>query len=66
MPMYSVAYGTETHEFDSRMEAIEAAKEMSDDKRGTVMVQDETEREQLIYKYGELDSYTLDLRRRRK
>ncbi len=60
--MYLVTVGTQTHDYDTREEAIVAAKEFSADSRGTIIVRDEEERERLTYHRGKLESYTYDTR----
>jgi hypothetical protein len=60
--MYQVALGVKTVEFESRVEAIDAAKEFSKDNQQTVLVKDAQERERLSYYNGELENYTYDTR----
>lgn len=64
--MYLVTVGTQTHDYDTRAEAIAAAKEFSAEHRGTVVVRDEEERERLTYHRGKLESYSYDTRGPRK
>lgn len=60
--MYHVAMGVKNFEFESRVEAIDAAKAFSKDHQQTVLVKDEQERERLSYYNGELENYTYDTR----
>ena len=60
--MYLVSIGPRTLEYETRAEAIDAAKELSLESRRTVIVRDELERERMSYHMGSLDSYTFDTR----
>jgi hypothetical protein len=60
--MYHVAIGLKTLEYETRKEAIVAAKDLSLDNQQSVMVKDELERERLSYYNGELENYTFDTR----
>ncbi len=64
--MFEVTYGTNLHEFPSRKEAIEAAKEISGEYRGMVNIADEKGRERMVYQAGELVSYDYETRLRRR
>lgn len=63
--MYEVAVGPDTQHFDTREEAIAAAKALSSETRVPVFISDATGREQLTYQHGELDNYTWETRPRR-
>ena len=64
--MYQIAAGTEIQEVESRVEAIEMAKDLSTNTRRPVVVQDEDETEFLTYKEGALSKYQYEPRRRRR
>lgn len=64
--MYILSYGTESEQHDTRAGAIEAAKDASSNNRGQVVLEDETGRETFIYRHGELETYTYELRFRRR
>lgn len=60
--MYNVALGVKTFEYESRVEAIDAAKSYSKEHQQTVLVKDGQDRERLSYFNGELENYTYDTR----
>lgn len=63
--MYTVSFRGETHDFDDRMEAIEAAKEMTETGNRMAEIVDDSGREQMTYKGGALDHYVYETRPRR-
>jgi hypothetical protein len=60
--MYILSIGGETHEFDERMDAIEAAKEMTENSRKEAEIVDEAGKESLTYLRGTLDRYVYETR----
>ena len=47
--MFEVTYGTNLHEYTTRKEAIDAAKEISGEYRGMVNIADGDGRERMVY-----------------
>jgi len=60
--MYTVSTGTDIKEYETRLEAIEAARETSNELKQSSTVIDPHQRERLVYSHGELDSYTYETR----
>jgi hypothetical protein len=60
--MYTVSTGTDIKEFDTREQAIEAAKQITLELKQASTVIDPHQRERLAYANGELDSYTYETR----
>lgn len=60
--MYTVILGDETRKFESRKEAIQTAKDISDTSRGYVEVQDEKLKELFRYRGGNLELYLFETR----
>ena len=60
--MYTVSIGNDITEYQTRAEAIAAAKEQSAESRQPVFVLDESQRERMAYQFGELESYTYETR----
>ncbi len=63
--MYTVFAGEDQHDFDHRYEAIEKAKELSQEERGQVEIEDLLGRESFVYRGGSLQSYVYEMRHRR-
>ncbi|MEZ4269418.1 MAG: hypothetical protein R3F39_23915 [Myxococcota bacterium] len=61
--MFEVSYGEEMQTFETRIQAIAAAKDLSNDNRGVVSITDESRRERMTYQGGELISYDYETRR---
>jgi len=63
--MFEVMVGEEVHTYDTRQEAIAAAKDLSTEKsHGMVSISDSDNRERMTYQGGELVSYDYETRRR--
>lgn len=62
--MYELSYADVVQTYDTRLEAIAAAKEISADHGGTITVTDEAKNERMVYQGGELMSYDYETRRR--
>ncbi|MGM0575524.1 MAG: hypothetical protein ACQEXJ_07315 [Myxococcota bacterium] len=62
--MFEVVLGDDIRSYDTRREAIDFAKEWTQENRGTVSISDEDRRERLTYQGGELVSYDYETRRR--
>jgi len=61
--LYTLQFKEEEKEFESRREAIEAAKEMTDTSSHRAEISDELGVESLVYRYGEMEYYEYDTRR---
>ena len=61
--MFELMMGEEVKEFGSRSEAIQAARELSSEYRGTIAIMDGDKRERMTYQGGELVSYDYETRR---
>ncbi|MGM0576429.1 MAG: hypothetical protein ACQEXJ_11930 [Myxococcota bacterium] len=65
--MYTVSVGERIHdEFEQRSDAIDAAKEISEEKRGKINIEDDTGREWMVYRNGELEYYVFETRSRQR
>ena len=62
--MYELSYADQVLTYNTRAEAIAAAKELSVEHHGGVTVQDEDQLERMVYQHGELMSYDYETRRR--
>ena len=62
---YEVSYAGESHDCETREEAIELARELSQQNHGNVVVEDEDNVERMTYRNGALEQYLHDTRRRR-
>lgn len=62
--MYSVTVNDETTEYETRAEAVVAARELSNESGGRVQVEDARQTELLTYRGGTLESYVYETRRR--
>ena len=60
--MYKISYGQETEKIETRDQAIELARDISDGNHRTVTVEDDAER--LVYRNGSLTQYLYDARKR--
>ncbi len=60
--MYELTFGEEIQTYETRAEAIVAAKEISAEGHGLVAITDEQQRERPTYQGGELLSYDHDTR----
>ncbi len=60
--MYEISHDQDTLKVETRDEAIEKAREISDGNHRTVVVEDEVER--LVYRNGSLMQYLYDTRKR--
>lgn len=61
--MYELLIGEEVTNYETRAEAIVAAKEISSEKHGQITITDESRRERMLYQAGELVSYDYETRR---
>lgn len=64
--MYTVYAGEDAQEYQTRKEAIDAAKELSDGQHRPVEIQDESGRESMTYRHGSLEYYVYETRDRRR
>jgi hypothetical protein len=64
--VYSVTVSNETTQYDTRTEAVVAAREVSSETGRRVEVEDSEQREFLTYLGGSLESYIYETRRRHR
>jgi hypothetical protein len=62
--MFELSFGTTIQNYDTRSEAIQAAREVSAEHRGMVNLLGDEGRERMTYQGGELLSYDYETRRR--
>lgn len=62
--MYSVTANEESTQYDTRKEAVIAARAVSSETGGSVEVEDSKQTELLTYRGGALESYVYETRRR--
>ena len=62
--MYTVTVNEQVTEYETRAEAVAAARAASAETSGRVQVEDERQRELLTYRGGALESYSYETRRR--
>jgi hypothetical protein len=63
--MYEITDGNETHDAETRKEAIKMARDLSQSSYNQVIVEDEHDCERLTYKNGDLMKYWYDTRGKR-
>lgn len=64
--MYTLIISDDSHEYETRSEALRAAREASDGRRGPVHVEDDEQKEAFVYVQGELARYQFETRDRRR